>query len=126
MLCIVYDQLYFYHSLLPYYILNSCKGVIIMILLAQDLLNSSIMCVTDSLMDFSSSICNGLEPLWQLTVITYSEKLDIRFIMHDNCLLNSLKAENKEYSNLSGPHSSCLPLDIVVLNVVTLDYIYSQ
>lgn len=56
----------------------------------------------------------------------FSEKLDISSIMHDNYLWNSLRAGNKEDSSLSGPHSSCLPLDMVILSVVTLDYLYSQ
>lgn len=83
------------------------------------------MCVTDRLVDLSS-IYNCLKPLRQLTVITYSEKLDVSSIMHDNYLLNHLRARSKEDSNLSGPHSACLPLDTVIRNVVTLDYLYSQ
>lgn len=80
------------------------------------------MCVTDCLMDLSSSICNCLKPLWQLTVITYSEKLSS--IMHDNYLLNSFRAGNKEDSNLWT--TLILPAFRHILNLVTLGYLYSQ
>lgn len=79
--CIAYDQLYFCQSAVLS-LLNSCRVYIT--LLAKDLLNSSIMCITDCFVDVSSSICNCLKPLWQLTVITYSEKLHISSTMYDN------------------------------------------
>lgn len=93
-------------------------------LLAEDLLNFSIMCVTDCFMDISSSICNCLKPLRQLTVITYGEKLDVSSTMHVSHHFNSLRVGNEEYSKLSGSYSSCLPSDTVILKTVTLDYLH--
>lgn len=99
MLCIIHVQLHFCRSPTAKFL----QGYIILV--AEDLLNSSIMCVTDRLMDLSS-IYNCLKPLRQLTVITYGEKLDVSSIMHDNYLLKHLRAGSKEDSNLSGP--ACL------------------
>lgn len=109
---------------LPFFHCSVPAGVCIT-LLAEDLLNFSIMCVTDCFMDISSSICSCLKPLRQLTVITYGEKLDVSSTVHGNHRFNSLRAGNEKYSKLSGSYSFCLPLDTVVLNTVTVDCLHS-